>query len=104
MSKKPGKKRKSGWDKIDPDTLAFARETYAEPPAPGGFPLPEELVRDRWEWAKILEEQHSPSPEQAASANVVSTPAGDDAAERFIGPRNPDHPHVNTKSGGRDPT
>jgi hypothetical protein len=93
------KKKKSGWDKIDPDLLAFSRKTYAEPPSEGGFPMPEELLRNRREWAKILEEQPLPSAEQAAE----SKEGGSTAAGR-IGPRNPEHPEVNTKPGGRNPT
>ena len=95
------KKKQSGWDRLDPDLLAFARGPVYEEPAPGGFPLPEELLRDRREWAKILEEQPLLPAGQSADAKQDGAPTSETAADRLIGPRNSDHPHVNTKPGGR---
>jgi hypothetical protein len=42
------------WEDISTELLAFSREPILEEPSPAGFPLPEELLRNRREWAKIV--------------------------------------------------
>lgn len=57
------------WEDIDPETLAFVRDNHADGPVPPDMPIPEELVRDRREWAAFLA-----SRREAASPATVPAP------------------------------
>ena len=84
-------KAANGWDQIDPALVKFVRAPVSEPPSSDGLPMPEELTRNREAWGAILKEPPPATPPAA----------GQDPA-RFIGPRSPEHPHVNRKPGGRE--
>lgn len=52
-------KPKTGWDKIDPSLIEFARANADDPSSPTELPVSEELQRDHHEWAKIVAENQS---------------------------------------------
>lgn len=101
MEKGPKSPKSKSWDNISPELLAFVREPVAADPDSAKPALHEEMQQGRREWNEFVA---TLPPGVSDPASPEAKPPVGNGPERFIGPRNPDHPGVNGGKGGRDPS
>jgi hypothetical protein len=81
---------------VSPAMRAFLQADATGQSKTDDVPLPSRLVKFRKKWQSLL-------GRQSQTEQPESNPVNEQGPERFIGPRNPEHPDVNRTNGGRDP-
>jgi hypothetical protein len=82
--------------------LQEARATGRTPD--GEVPLPPDMLRRREEWREYAKQQQAAQGSDIAARHASDAAAAEQGPGRHIGPKNPDHPHVNRKPSGREPS